>query len=712
MDEKIFKIEPLPDGNMTYNGRTAGKSLKGEKNINKVNVLVREVLQNSLDARKDDAEFVKVEIFENKFNNEKFANLFEEIGDVLLKRYGNKNIEFIAFKDSNTKGLTGPIHKNEKRVAQVEERLINLVYSLGEAQSQSGAGGSWGYGKTTLYNFGNGLVLFYTRIKEDGEYKSRLIGVVIENPDISDEKKLLIDKEGEVNKGIAWFGNTNVYETKRYREERVIPICDEEIIENVLNIFGIEPYRGAETGTTTIIPYINGKEILENCMPNQDDSIMWFQCPEQGLEDYMKICISRWYTFRLNNKDLKNNPYLQVYYNGEKYEDEEKIFNIIKTMYNLASSKQTTDVIDGITYQNKEVTYNKKEIGRYIYTKINEKDLDYNPYIYFLDENKELESPLNKIGLYCRKPGMVISYEYGDSDWLKGVQKLENEVEYFIGLFVLNSKGEIKISDLNVNLEEYARGLEGADHAQWADKDNVIVRNDKGEDINIDTSKTKLINTIKRKIANIQSQEFKIEKPVVKGNWNDVSIKFSNLLLPKRGYGSAVSKKPSSTGREKSCEGSSRPSSKIVMQKFYNDGVTMKKEFDAYISRKGMKLIPKVDADKPIELDKFYKETNIIPFEVYGLKIKTIVFKNSTTTLLDRCFVKKDKKEYENDYLYLKANYNENMDKIISFEIKKLYKNIDYFEAEIEYKSLDDSYRIILDSKKLDENTKEESNEK
>ena len=64
---------------------------------------------------------------------------------------------------------------------------MRLIYDMGKGQDQLNAGGNWGYGKTVYYRLGNGIVIYYSRIKnQDGAYESRMILTLIENEEKAD----------------------------------------------------------------------------------------------------------------------------------------------------------------------------------------------------------------------------------------------------------------------------------------------------------------------------------------------------------------------------------------------------------------------------------------------------------------------------------------------------------------------------------------------
>src|SRR5699024_9602568 len=122
------------------------------------------------------------------------------IGEKLIDRYTNKKTKAIYLSDKNTTGLTGAIRDDENEDLR-DSKIYKLIYGISMNQTQSGAGGSWGLGKTSFFRLGNGIVIYYTRVKlQNGKYEERLAASLIEDSNKSDS--LLKNN----SRGIAWWG--------------------------------------------------------------------------------------------------------------------------------------------------------------------------------------------------------------------------------------------------------------------------------------------------------------------------------------------------------------------------------------------------------------------------------------------------------------------------------------------------------------------------
>ena len=168
-----MKIEIAEQGRMTQTGSSLLKLIQNN-NMPAIDLLVRESIQNSLDARRQDVKYVDVEYLTGIFSSHALSNELEGITRGLNKRYPEDQYSYIAISDSNTVGLTG--ETDPKAVKNNDYgNLLKLVYEVCKPQEAEGAGGSWGLGKTVYFRIGIGLVIYYSRIKKSsGHYESRL----------------------------------------------------------------------------------------------------------------------------------------------------------------------------------------------------------------------------------------------------------------------------------------------------------------------------------------------------------------------------------------------------------------------------------------------------------------------------------------------------------------------------------------------------------
>ena len=105
MDIEIAEME-----RMAQTGSSLLRSMQNN-HTPALDLLVRESIQNSLDAARSESHPVKFDLSVHRFENNKIAKRFSGITEKLISRYSHIG-ESIVIRDSNTTGLTGPIHQD------------------------------------------------------------------------------------------------------------------------------------------------------------------------------------------------------------------------------------------------------------------------------------------------------------------------------------------------------------------------------------------------------------------------------------------------------------------------------------------------------------------------------------------------------------------------------------------------------------------------
>lgn len=529
-----MKIEIAEPGRMTQSGSSLLKLIQNN-NMPILDLLVRESIQNSLDAKNELDSYVTVEFITGEFNKISLNRELEGITDSLNKKYWKNEYKYIAVRDSNTVGLTGKLHYDEVTDNQYGN-LLKLIYEISKPQEAEGAGGSWGLGKTVYFRVGIGLVIYYSRIiNEQGQYESRLAASLVE--DEMEVDSLIPALPGKSKRGIAWWGQS-------IGENKTKPITDEQYIEQILKIFNMDPYEGDLTGTTIIIPYIDEHMLLENNQieykDGEDNSIRPFwRC---SIEDYLKVAIQRWYVPRLNNKKYPYGKFLRAKINkiGIGLDNMEPAFQIVQALYNRAISEEMCDDIlkeDSVECKSEEIILRKvletTKAGTVAYAKVPRKilktgypDNKPEPYMYFNCEIRDKEK--NKpVLFFTRKPGMIVSYE-DVGNWVDGISA-SNKDEFILAIFVLNSENRLANTNGIYSLEEYVRKSEMADHTSWGD-------------FSMGNNNPRIVSKVQTQVNSKISKEFSVEEEDTTSRLNSgLGKMFGDLLLPPENFG----KKPS-----------------------------------------------------------------------------------------------------------------------------------------------------------------------
>lgn len=437
--------------------------------------LVREAVQNSTDAVKDNVVNVNIDFSIGTFTSLLLSWKLDGISNELNRYYPNVQYNFLSISDSNTIGLIGNVNRDE---IGSQDYFSKLVYGIGWNQEKEGAGGSWGLGKSIYYRLGIGIVIYYSRFENtDGNFIERMAVCLIE-----DHKKENALLRGKSNCGVAWWG-------KEGKDGYSEPITDSDQISNFLSIFGITPYQGNKTGTVIIIPYINTSALCPN---NEENRACWW-C--SNCIDYMRMAIQKWYSPRILNPSFSR-PYLVPSFNSVPLtlEDMEPFYRIIRDLYIYGTIDQNNE-IDSLFFEG-EIKKSKimlnsvfkdksnRIAGTLVFAEVSESDLlmfppenHFSPHVLINNSCFQDEDDIQQIIVYTRGPGMILEYP-SNSNWTCPVVLESKQNSYIVGIFIANS--DQKLSD-GSSLEYYLRSIEMANHSCWRDAEGYrIVKNIQG----------------------------------------------------------------------------------------------------------------------------------------------------------------------------------------------------------------------------------------
>lgn len=604
-----LKIAPNDLQSMSQDGDAILRSLQN-KSLPMIDLMVRESLQNSLDATLEKAETTKVDFTINKFHSESLAPHFEKISDRLIEKFPGEQ-GFISVGDKNTSGLTGDFASNNQAVLE-DSNFQKLVFGIGKNQDKEGAGGSWGLGKTSYFRMGIGIVIYYTRVHTENGYEERLIASLIESP--KQENRVL----EESARGIAWWGE---FDASR---EKIYPITNHKSIENVLKIFGLKNYINDETGTIIIVPYLKQLEIEQP--DDEDQATPWDFNPEKALS----LSVQRWYSPRIWNEKYAEkigNSQLDCSINGIGIHPEinmEPVFNLFRDLYTSALiSKPLKENIkvSPIKIPRKALADNKEAAGFIAFCEVSREDLKMTPpdnkysglaYLGVRDKGK-IDKNISKVVAYSRKPGMIVEYSV-DEDW-SPTGLIQKEDHLLFGFFVPNSKALLQDSYQKMgykNLENYLRATENADHANWVDEANI---------------------TIIRRLKQYTSQAIQDEFQDSNGNENTsatsaLSRKFGAILMPPKNFGKTSAVKGFDKKDKRDVDNRDRISDIDVVGSNPIDEKNVEINFRASIKKESKSNIffQILTQDKKIDIsdwEKIMGENNKFPFSIQNIFLDT-----------------------------------------------------------------------------------------
>ena len=105
-----------PTANMGQVGSSVLRAIQNNSDP-LIDLFIRESIQNSLDAgdKSISIPYVNIDFIVKEFNAKKLNHSLDGITDRLNKRFPDEYYKFVAVKDTNTTGLTGPLKRSEVR---------------------------------------------------------------------------------------------------------------------------------------------------------------------------------------------------------------------------------------------------------------------------------------------------------------------------------------------------------------------------------------------------------------------------------------------------------------------------------------------------------------------------------------------------------------------------------------------------------------------
>ena len=247
------------------------KRLLGTPNIEPAAVLVREMAQNSWDAR---GKTPSIEFTLNLrcLRGETLDRLRRDVftGDAgmtgvpdLLRRDA---VWALEVSDRGTVGLGGPL-RNDLAVDLGEDtNFIDLVFNIGAPRDVHLGAGTYGFGKTIAYVIsGVGSVLIWSRCEGRAGLEHRLIGSAISEA---------FNRDGYRYTGRHWWGNAVVH------EDRVEPVVG-SVAERIADGAFARGFSEHETGTSILIldPQLGGSSPEEDSR-RLADAVLWNLWPK------------------------------------------------------------------------------------------------------------------------------------------------------------------------------------------------------------------------------------------------------------------------------------------------------------------------------------------------------------------------------------------------------------------------------------------------
>ena len=460
---------PLPSGQY---------ALRAINNVSTpgIDLLVREAIQNSLDAAIPEVQFVPVEFKYQQFHLNNLSGILDEETVKKLSEIHPQPTISLYIRDSNTCGLSGPTLRRNLVQGQDSGNYLKLCFSIGDPQNQQQAGGSWGIGKTVFFRSCHGPVMLYSRFREGAIFKERLLFYLIENANLQDA--LTATSDGPASTGFAWWG-------RAFDAHDLLPCEDSNQIAEILQkIGGLPKFVDNETGTLIFLPCLSAGQIP---ISSEQNSPYWIPREKPAIKDYenfTNVAIQRWYAPRINNdyfcREGQRSPYLKAKVGEFEIGNSTRfpllpITNVYQKLYNVASGIDApTEKIICEEVSLRQTFNCQSEAGKVAAMRISCDDpiLKMQPPDNYPDplvQAGESFAGLNQtpppLVAMTRKPGMIVAYN-SHGDWVQGI-KPDPDGFYLLALFVLRSEAQMASDYKNRSLDEEIRQNEPPAHDCW-----------------------------------------------------------------------------------------------------------------------------------------------------------------------------------------------------------------------------------------------------
>lgn len=241
MKLKLYS-KPRGAGDQTSGGR--GKLLRATTNLTRVQVLVRETLQNSWDAADLDDwvpaygvhVYKPAEDARGALTESVFAELPPSL-EILKQSLSDPNMHVMEIYDRGTTGLNGPVRASEAAAPDSPNNFNSFVFDIGTTKSDGASGGTFGFGKTATFEVSHAHSVVYWSVcaNSSGELEHRLIACTLHEP---------YDQGGARFTGAHWWGDPT--------SEEIVPLRG-DAAQQLGEVLFKTSFGDEETGTSILV---------------------------------------------------------------------------------------------------------------------------------------------------------------------------------------------------------------------------------------------------------------------------------------------------------------------------------------------------------------------------------------------------------------------------------------------------------------------------
>lgn len=255
-------------------GEGASRTI-GRPRLDPLVLMIREVVQNSWDAKIAKANQVRFHIDAWTLNEPQrrtlesscFAALPTKLP--LGKSLKKDRLAVVVISDRNTVGLAGPTRADAVEDGEEHRNFVAFFRNIGRESSRSPGGGTYGFGKASLYYSSHArTILAYTRFSDGRSIRSRLMAAAL--------GKHFTDGHRNYT-GRHWWG-------RKARDGIVDPLTD-SAADSLAAKLGMPTFKGNDTGTSIMIvdPALGAAESLDEAMSTMCDTALWYAWPRMAI---------------------------------------------------------------------------------------------------------------------------------------------------------------------------------------------------------------------------------------------------------------------------------------------------------------------------------------------------------------------------------------------------------------------------------------------
>jgi hypothetical protein len=247
--------EPFPPhGALAAEG---AENLLGRPRLDPLVVLVREAVQNSWDARRDDRSSVAFGLRAHHLRAEQRQQLRSHVfrdppkaaarlRDVLTR----DDLLLLDLTDAGTTGLGGPVRADRPPGKHEASNFVDLLFNIGQPPTQDLGGGTYGFGRTISFVVSEArAVVVYSRTTAGRRLESRFIAAAFSDHFTDGNRRFT---------GRHWWG--------RAVEGSIEPMMG-DAADRAAAALGLEVFGADETGTTicVVAPDLGGRSPVQAC---------------------------------------------------------------------------------------------------------------------------------------------------------------------------------------------------------------------------------------------------------------------------------------------------------------------------------------------------------------------------------------------------------------------------------------------------------------